>query len=148
MRVPTKNEDLNFGLTSEENNRKTLEKFFGCGLLKTGTYDPMDYTDEAHTIFIEMKTRRIRHNQYPTALIGKNKVDFCKTSNATCYFVYVYVDGMFYVKYDPSLFDTFECADFERGWREGGIQPKQLFYYIPHEHLTPLTPTSSQVNTN
>jgi hypothetical protein len=145
---PTKTEDLNFGLKSEEKNKATLEDFFRVGLKKTGTYDPMDYVDEAKTIFIEMKTRRINHNQYPTALIGKNKVDFCKTSNATCYFVYVYLDGMFYVKYDDNLFNTFECADFERGWREGGIQPKQLFYYIPHEHLTPLATTSNQVNTN
>lgn len=143
MPVPSKTEDMTFGLKSEEKNKATLEHFFGCGLRKTGTYDPMDYTDEAQTIFIEMKTRRIKHDQYPTALIGKNKVDFCKTSNATCYFVYVYVDGMFYVKYDEDLFNTFECADFERGWREGGIQPKQLFYYIPHQHLTPLTTTAS-----
>lgn len=143
MPVATKTEDMNFGLKSEEKNKATLEHFFGCGLKKTGTYDPMDYTDETQTIFIEMKTRRIKHDQYPTALIGKNKVDFCKTSNATCYFVYVYLDGMFYVKYDPELFATFECADFERGWREGGIQPKQLFYYIPHQHLNPLRTSSS-----
>jgi hypothetical protein len=143
MPVPTKNEDLLFGLQSEEKHKATLEQFFGCGLRKTGTYDPMDYTDEAQTIFIEMKTRRIKHDLYPTALIGKNKVDFCKTSNATCYFVYVYLDGLFYVKYDPALFETFECADFERGWREGGIQPRQLYYYIPHQHLNHLRTSSS-----
>jgi hypothetical protein len=140
--MPTKSEDLNFGLKSEEKNKATLEAFFGKGLKKTGTYDPMDYTDEAQTIFIEMKTRRVNHNQYATALIGKNKVDFCETSNATCYFVYVYLDGLFYVKYDKALFDTFECADYERGWREGGIQPKQLFYFIPHQHLTALSSVS------
>lgn len=138
MNVPTKNDDLNFGLNSEKIHKTTLETFFGCGLKKTGTYDPMDYTDEAQTIFVEMKTRRINHNQYPTALIGKNKVDFCAKSDATCYFFYVYRDGMFYIKYDKELFDTFACEDFERGWREGGIQPKQLFYYIPHQHLTPM----------
>jgi hypothetical protein len=134
----TKTADLAFGLQSEHNNKATLEGFFGCGLKKTGQYDPMDYTDEAQTIFIEMKTRRIPHDQYPTALIGKNKVDFCEKSAASCYFVYVYSDGMFYCKYDKALFDTFECADYERGWREGGIQPKQLFYFIPHQHLTSL----------
>jgi len=104
MPVATKTEDLNFGLKSEEKNKATLEHFFGMGLKKTGTYDLMDYTDETQTIFIEMKSRRINHNQFPTALIGKNKVDFCKTSKATCYFVYVYLDGMFYIKYDPELF--------------------------------------------
>jgi hypothetical protein len=136
MRVATKTEDMDFGLKSEEKNKATLEHFFGMGLKKTGTYDPMDYTDDAQTIFIEMKTRRINHNQYPTALIGKNKVDFCNTSNATCYFVYVYLDGMFYVKYDKALFDTFVCDDYQRGWREGGIAPVSPYIFIPHEHLT------------
>lgn len=139
MSVATKNQDLAFGLSSETKHKVTLESFFKCGLKKTGTYDAMDYTNEAQTIFIEMKTRRVNHNQYPTALIGKNKVDFCATSDADCYFVYIYLDGNFYVKYDPELFATFECADYQRGWREGGIQPRQLFYFIPHEHLTALS---------
>jgi hypothetical protein len=142
MPVPSKSEDINFGLKSEETNKVTLENFFGCGLKKTGTYDPMDYTDEAKTIYFEMKTRRINHNQYPTALIGKNKVDFCKTSNATCYFVYVYLDGMFYVKYDPELFDTFVCEDYQRGWRAGGVAPVSPYVFIPYKYLTPLTSLS------
>ena len=136
--VPSKKADMMFGLGSEARNKITLETFFGRGLIKTGDYDPMDFTDVGKTIFIEMKTRRIPHNQYPTALIGKNKVDFCRVSNAECYFVFVYTDGLFYIKYDPALFSTFVCEDFERGMREGGIQPKQLFYYIPHTALSPM----------
>jgi hypothetical protein len=98
----------------------------------------MDYINDNKTIYIEMKTRRVNHDQYPTALIGKNKVDFCQKSSATCYFVYVYMDGMFYIKYDKALFDTFECRDYERGYRTGGIQPRQLFYFIPHTKLQSL----------
>jgi hypothetical protein len=135
---PSKTADLTLGLNSEQKNKATLERFFGCNLHKTGTYDPMDFTDEAQTIYLEMKTRRVNHNQYPTALIGKNKVDFCEKSNATCYFVYVYLDGLFYIKYDKALFDTFLCEMYVRGQREGGVQPEQLFVFIPHEHLTPL----------
>lgn len=136
--VPSKNEDLAFGLASEATNRRKLEAFFGCGLNKTAQFDAMDWSNDPKSLFVEMKTRRIRHNQYPTALIGKNKVDFCKKSNADCYFVYVYQDGIYYIKYDEALFATFECAEYERGWREGGIQPKQLFYFIPYQHLSPL----------
>lgn len=136
MSVPSKSQDLAFGLKSEEKNKASLERFFGCGLRKTGKYDAMDFIDETQTIYIELKTRRVEKDKYPTALIGKNKVDFCERSNATCYFVYVYLGGIYYIKYDKDLFATFECADFERGQRDGGIQPKQLFYYIPHEQLT------------
>ena len=134
--VPSKAQDLSFGLSSEQKHKKTLETFFGCGLTKTSNYALMDFTNEAKTIYLEMKTRRIPHNLYPTALIGKNKVDFCKNSKADCYFVFVYTDGLYYIKYDPTLFDTFVCEDFERGMREGGIQPKQLYYYIPHTALS------------
>jgi hypothetical protein len=139
MSVASKNADLKLGLDSEMKNKTTLETFFGCGLKKTGKYDAMDWVDEANTVFIEMKTRRINHNAYPTALIGKNKVDFCEKSKATCYFVYVYLDGMFYIKYNKELFDTFECSDFQRGWREGGIPPTQLYYFIPYGHLSPIS---------
>lgn len=141
--VPSKTADLAFGLGSEEKNKKTLETFFRCGLKKTGQYDVMDWSDEAETIFIEMKTRRVKHNQYPTALIGKNKVEFCEKSNAICYFVYVYLDGMFYVKYDKALFDTFVCEDYQRGWREGGIAPVSPYVFIPYEHLIRLESGSS-----
>ena len=137
-RVPSKAEDLTFGLESEARNRKKLEAFFGCGLHKTNKYDAMDWTNEPKTLFVEMKTRRIRHDQYPTALIGKNKIDFCEKSNADCFLVYVYQDGIYYIKHNKELFDTFECADYERGMREGGIQPRQKFYFIPHQHLQPL----------
>ena len=140
---PSKNEDLKFGLTSEKVNKETLETFFGRGLHKTNIYDPMDYTDEGRTFYVEMKTRRIKHNDYPTALVGKNKIDFCRSSKVPCYFIFVYTDGMFYVKYDEKLFDTFDCNDYERGWREGGIQPKQPFVFIPHEHLTKLPTTNN-----
>ena len=133
---PSKSQDLMFGLKSEENIKSTLEQFFGCGLKKTDKYASMDFVNEPKTIYIELKTRRIRHNQYPTALIGKNKVDFCEKSNAKCYFVYVYVDGVFYIEYKKELFDTFECSPYQRGMREGGIQPLQDYIFIPHEQLT------------
>jgi hypothetical protein len=134
---PTKTQDLSFGLESEARNKSLVEIFFGCPLRKTGTFDAMDMTNEANTIYVEMKTRRVNHDRYPTALIGKNKIDFCEKSGANCYIVYVYLDGIFYIQYDKKLFDTFDCEMYERGQREGGIQPKQLFYFIPHTHLTP-----------
>lgn len=139
--TPTKNEDLAYGLKSELINKETLETFFGCGLVKTDTYHAMDYTNKDNTIFVEMKTRRINHNQYDTALIGKNKVDFCASSKAKCYFVYIYKDGMFSIRYDKALFDSFDCRDYERGQREGGIQPKQAFVFIPYTKLTRLPTT-------
>ena len=136
---PSKTQDLEFGLKSEENTKSVLEQFLGCELKKTGTYAAMDFVNEPKTIYVELKTRRVNHDQYPTALIGKNKVDFCKISNSTCYFVYVYMDGIYYIKYDKKLFDSFELRDYERGQRQGGIQPKQLFYFIPHIQLTLLS---------
>ena len=138
--TPSKTEDLAFGLGSEQRHKAALEAFFATELVKTSTYHPMDWMNGDQTVFLEMKTRRINHDDYLTALIGKNKVDFCQKSNVDCYFVYVYLDGLFYIKYDRAMFNTFMCKDFVRGARQGGIQPEQLFYHIPHRFLTRISP--------
>ncbi len=69
--------DLNFGFKSEEEIHFILEEQFGK-LLRTelnpemGKYYEFDKYNE--TYFIEIKTRRIKHNQYPSLFFGKNKL--------------------------------------------------------------------------
>ena len=132
----TQSEDIAFGRTSEERNCSVISAFVGDALTKTSTYHPMDYTNDGNTIFVELKTRRVRHDQYPTALIGKNKVDFCSDPAKTYYFFYCYADGLFYVKYDPELFKTFRVEeDYTRSERSGCSNPSQRCVHIPHTYL-------------
>jgi hypothetical protein len=96
----------------------------------------MDYTNPGKTIYVELKSRRIRHDTYPTAIIGLNKTEFARKSGVECYFVWLYTDGLFYCKYDPELWDTFEVNhDYFRGERADCINRAQSIIYVPREHL-------------
>jgi len=132
-------EDLAYGGASEERHLATFSTFVGKGLQKTSTYHPMDYTDDGNTIFLELKTRRVNHDQYPTALIGKNKVDFCSDPTKTYYFCYCYNDGIYYIKYDPEVFKTFRVEEeYYRSPRAGCVNRPQTLVHIPHSRLSRL----------
>ena len=142
-------EDLAFGAKSEIETLPILQTLAGSPLIKTAPFHPMDYTNEAMTVFVELKTRRIRHDQYPTALIGKNKIDFCfDPATTTYYFCFSYNDGLYSIKYDPEVFKTFRVEDeYVRSPRYGCANIPQKVVHIPHEFLTKVngSPSPSQV---
>ena len=72
-----KRNDLNFGFKSEEEIHSILEQEFGDLLRSSknpemGKYYEFDKYNEDY--FIEVKTRRIKHNQYPSLFFGNNKL--------------------------------------------------------------------------
>jgi hypothetical protein len=132
-------DDLQFGDESEQRHLNQFSTLVGASLTKTPPFHPMDYTNDGNTIFVELKTRRIRHDQYPTALIGKNKIDFCSDETKTYYFCFCYNDGLYYIKYDPEVFKTFRVEEeYTRTPRYGCVNRPQTLVHIPHSHLTPL----------
>lgn len=115
----TLKKDLEFGLKSEEKVKGTLEQAFGCPLTKQSSFCRMDFRNSSSTLYVELKTRRIRHNQYDTIIIGANKVRFCTDPDKDYYFVYSCLDGIYYIKYDEELFSTFDgVRGFERNTRD------------------------------
>ena len=132
----TQADDLKFGYTHERNVLERLQTQFNSTLMRGGTYDTMDYTNPAKTLFIELKSRRINHNQYPTAIIGRNKVRFCSDPTKEYYFVYNYEDGLFYIKYDPELFATFDVVEeYQRNRRPDARDAPQEVVMIPYKYL-------------
>ena len=68
-------EDLSFGLASENRNIGIIEKLVGCALQKdANNYSSFDFHNSDRTVFAELKSRRIRHNQYPTTIISADKL--------------------------------------------------------------------------
>jgi len=133
-------DDLLFGGASEKRNINILSTFFGTLLNKTPATHVFDFTDEAKTIFVELKTRRVNHDQYHTAIIGKNKVDFCNNPNTRYYFVYQYNDGLYYIEYNKELFDTFDVeTNYYRSPRRGCLNHAQTIVHIPHTSLKPIS---------
>ena len=72
-----KRNDLNFGFISEEEIHNILEGTFGTLLRSSknpemGKFYEFDKYNEDY--FIEIKTRRIPHDKYPTLFFGENKL--------------------------------------------------------------------------
>ena len=98
-------EDLEFGFRSEKDSHQYLESVFGK-LMNTkdnremGNYFEFDKYNDNY--FIEMKTRKIKHNQYPSLFFGVNKLD----------------KGDELLKENPNLriFYLWKCNDKTVGW--------------------------------
>ena len=135
--MATQSADLEFGTRNEDTIKNQIEAIAGTPLIKQGGYSVMDYTNDTKTVYVELKTRRIKHDDYPTALIGANKIEFCSDPEKNYFFVFCYSDGIYYIKYDDSLFNTFERSDnYYRGERDDCINNAQSVFYIPINHLT------------
>ena len=144
--MPTQAADLIFGGNNETGllpllqtlphpNAKDLEK-------QPGKYAVMDFKDKNSTIYVELKSRRIPHNRYPTAILGWNKVCEAKwreANGAKSFFCWSYQDGVFYLPYNSTLFDTFQHEeDYQRGARDDCANSVQHIVLIPHTHLIKL----------
>lgn len=122
--------DLNFGKQKEMEIKNMLEAYFKTTLQISSKYNLIDfYNDE---IYIELKSRRNTYEKYNTTIIGKNKIDYCKSLNKKCYFVFSYLDGIYFIEY-TALFDSFNIVD-EYIFRDGKKELK-INYHIPIEHL-------------
>ena len=127
--------DRAFGQHNENTTTNTLETFLETKLNHRGGYSIFDY-DNGANIFVELKTRRIPHNQYPTAIIGGNKV--LSASNHpenTYWFMYKYMDGLYGIKYSKDKFDSYTQTEYSRGDREDYHNTPQQCYFIPHTDL-------------
>ena len=98
-----KENDLSFGYKSEADIHEILEEYFGT-LKNTqdiyGKYFEFDKVNDNY--FIEIKTRRINHNQYDSLFFGKNK----------------FVKGNKLLEENPEvrIFYLWKCYDGIFGW--------------------------------
>jgi hypothetical protein len=133
--------DFAFGVESEKTNQTILETIFKTPFVRRGGSAIFDFDNKnispAKPIYAELKTRRVRHNYYETALIGANKVyDASLNPNADHWFVYNYMDGIYGIKYNKELFSNF-CKDaFKRGDRPDVSNAPQDTVFIPYKYLT------------
>jgi hypothetical protein len=120
------NEDLKFGLLSEEAAHENLEGVFGK-LNKSkdnpnmGDFYEFDkYNDN---FYLEMKTRKINHNQYDTLFFGENKFIEGKrllkeNPNLRIFYLWKCYDGIYGWEHDSSEFRVCKRGRWDRGKRE------------------------------
>ena len=128
--------DKNFGLNNEMKYLAPLSKYFNTTFKKyDNNYSLLDfYSDDK--IFLEMKSRRLNHNQYPTAIFNIPKIDEFNNrininNDSKLYIVFIYLDGIYYIEYKKEIFDKFEIKKFKRNDREGIVDTFHFCYFIP-----------------
>jgi hypothetical protein len=142
------NADLQYGYERENKNHYTIECFLGCKLKKLARYDTMDWVeyqqddDETPPWYVEQKARRMTYDfllqnyksptlQYPSALIGKNKIDYMK-EKGNGLVVFDFTDKIMYWVFDEEEYKKMEIEQkFIRGARVGYIDKAHPVVHIP-----------------
>jgi len=121
-------DDLHFGKCNEVNVLSTIKSVFSDDIkLCTDPYATIDYSSNDYNI--ELKSRRIKHDKYHTAMIGKNKIDYLLEQDKKGIILYKYLDGLYYVEINEEIVNQFVLAKggrYDRGKREISD-----IYYIP-----------------
>ena len=130
--------DLVFGKLKEIEIKEILEQYFNTKLNTSSKYNLIDFYND--DIYIELKSRRNTYQKYNTTIIGSNKIDYVKTLNKKCYFVFCYLDGLYYIEYS-NIFDSFDLCE-EYIYRDNKKELKTN-YHIPIECLKKFNVTVS-----
>ena len=120
------NKDLyEYGREQERKVIDTLKVFFN----DVGIIDlPEGYTFDfiGNNKLIELKSRQNNRLQYSDTAIGMNKIKEAKNYTGEVFFVFKFLDGLYYWKYDPMV-----------KLRKGYINIT-LHYFIPVDALMPI----------
>jgi len=97
MLNPIKINDLVFGRNKEISEIVKIRNKLSKKLKPTNSFFVYDYVSPE--CYVELKSRRNNLNTYSTTMIGKNKMDYAETSDRPVYFVFSFIDGLYYWKY-------------------------------------------------
>lgn len=125
--------DLQFGLKNELVVLPIIIKFFDDEIEHTINEKFKSYDFQGLKNNYELKSRTNKHNAFNETLLGYNKKP---TTDKSHIFLFKFTDGLFYIKYDETIFENFEIKPFQRNKRIDYYDKKDLYYYIPYEKLT------------
>jgi len=131
--------DYAFGEFNESQKQARISAFTGKNMVRQSRYSVYDYEATDKKVRSDLKSRRIHSRDYPTALLGMNKI-LSADANPTIehYFFFAYTDGLYYIKYDKDVFETFNHGDFLRGSRAGIVDEPKDTMEIPRGFLLPV----------
>ena len=125
--------DLQFGLQSEKDLLPTIRNFFNDQTIERTTtkFSANDYFSSNKRL--ELKSRTFRYDKYETTMIGLNKVKDAIKFDGEYYFLFKFTDGLYFIKYEKELFDTFQIK--MGGRQDRNINEFNKYVYIPIEYL-------------
>jgi hypothetical protein len=132
--------DYKFGIFQENEKQKIIDKYLNLNTIKLSDNHCYDFYDANNKTFIEIKSRNVQYNTYPDTVVGKNKIDYIssQSNDHTFYFIFNFTDGMYYIKYEKELFETFTVKLFGRYDR--GRKEFNNYLFIPINHLNKINP--------
>lgn len=119
---PTYRRDYAFGIAAEQQLQPELEEFFKVDLKKSvGKYNLFDFIGK--DIYIELKSRKNTKKQYPTTIIGMNKIKkankLIKEGNRVI-FIFNFTDSLDFWEYkDDEDIKDFDTRNITRNDRPG-----------------------------
>lgn len=125
-------EERAFGEEGEKNNFSNIQKLCPTFTKTKSVWDPFDFVDETGKIYAELKTRRNTRTKYLTTMIPESKIKKIVDGN-TYYFCFNFTDGLYYIKYEKEIFDSFEIK--QGGRYDRGRPEIESYVYIPVELL-------------
>ena len=89
-------------------------------------------------VIIELKSRNICKDTYPTTMIGMNKINEClkDKSDKRYYFIFEFNDGLYYWRFTKKRYAKFEQRVM--GTNKRGYSERSLYLMIPVDKLKPL----------
>jgi len=121
--------DYKFGVEKEDLILDIIKQHFKDNIEKSiSKVSKYDYKGEKY--YYELKSRNNNYKEYPTTLIGKNKV-----FSDNHIFLFNFMDGLYYIEYKEDEFKKFDCKPFVRRKRYDYNDKEQLYYFIPIENL-------------
>lgn len=127
-----KKKDLQMGIAEEKKLLPKFKQIFGNNLEQNNQYSIFDYENE--NFMIELKTRRIRHDEFYDLQIGLNKLEVAfQTKNKTSIIVWNCIDGLYYWIPKAKQFSVRLGGTNRRGKLE-----KKLCAFVPCKYIKPL----------
>ena len=131
------NEDLMFGLKSEQWIKHILSLKYG-DLEKLDKYNNFDFKGDK--IWIEVKTRRINHDTYPTLMFTKKKLDkgleHHLDNGDNVVFIFRCYDGIYYWDYIKDDVISKDYTIEMSGRKDRGITEEEECVHIKTSDLS------------
>jgi len=118
MNTDVKLSQEQFGDINETSFYNLLKQNGIVNITQTDKYSPYDFKIKLgdKIIYIELKTRTIKREQYDTTILAVNKIDYYKSiskKNKIFYAIFGFITDTkemeyYYIKYDKDLFNTYK----------------------------------------
>ena len=127
------NKDLKFGLKCEDDLLDNIREKWGDDIEKTNHYAVFDYISPLYQL--ELKSRRINKDRYPTTMIEMNKLLKAERDleEKKSIFLFNFTDGCYYWEYNKEQYTTKFTGRRDRGRDERCVKG-----LIPITFLKPL----------